>query len=283
MVSTAITSVVCVVFLAACVPLVPVTPSGPGALTHNPASGAAPIGRELTVFPAGAIPDYQLGDPYDPPPGVTVVTRDSTQPVAAGLYSICYINGFQTQPGVAWPDRLLLHNGEELLVDPNWPDEHIIDISTAAKRAAAASRQLASIDVCAAAGYAAVEFDNLDSYTRSANQLSLDDAVAFATVLVQHSHEAGLAAGQKNTGELGTRGKDQIGFDFAVAEECDQFSECSSYTDVYGTRVIDIEYTDALRRPFAELCSDPATPRSTILRDRKLTSPGSPDYSYKHC
>jgi hypothetical protein len=281
--SIAITFAAGLVLLGACAQLVPATPSGSAAVAHSSASSAAPVGAGFAVFPAGAIPDYQLGDPYDPPPGVTVVTRDSTQPVAAGKYSICYVNGFQTQPGVTWADGLLIHNGEDLLVDPNWPDEHVIDISTAAKRAAAANRQFASIDVCAASGYAAVEFDNLDSYTRSADQLSLDDAVAFATLLVQHSHEAGLAAGQKNTGELGTRGKDQIGFDFAVAEECDQFSECSSYTDVYGARVIDIEYTDALRRPFAELCSDPATPRSTILRDRKLTSPGSPNYFYKHC
>jgi hypothetical protein len=283
MVSTAITSTACVLFLAGCVPLASPTSAGLVAAPHSPASSAAPVGAKFVVFPAGAIPDYQLGDPYDPPPGVTVVTRDSTQPVAAGMYSICYINGFQTQPGATWPGSLLIQNGDGLLVDPNWPDEHIIDISTSAKRTAAASRQFASIDACAAAGYVAVEFDNLDSYTRSANQLSLDDAVTFAILLVQHSHTVGLAAGQKNTGELGTRGRDQIGFDFAVAEECDQFRECSSYTDVYGARVIDIEYTDALRRPFAEVCSDATTPRSTILRDRKLTSPGSADYAYQHC
>jgi hypothetical protein len=282
-VSTAITSTACLMFLTACVPVVPPTPAGLVTTTHSPASSAAPVGAKVAVFPAGAIPDYQLGDPYDPPPGVTVVTRDSAQPVAAGMYSICYINGFQTQPGATWPDNLLIQNGDGLLVDPNWPDEHIIDISTSAKRTAAASRQFASIDACAAAGYVAVEFDNLDSYTRSADRLSLDDAVAFATLLVQHAHTAGLAAGQKNTGELGERGRDQIGFDFAVVEECDQFRECSSYTDVYGARVIDIEYTDALRRPFGEVCSDATTPRSTILRDRKLTSPGSADYSYQHC
>lgn len=282
-VSTAITSAACLIFLAGCVPAALPTSAGPVATTQGLAPSAARAGAAFAVFPAGAIPDYQLGGPYDPPPGVAVVIRDSTEPVAAEMYSICYINGFQTQPGVVWPEDLLIHSGDGLLVDPNWPDEHVIDISTSAKRATAASRQFASIDSCAAAGYAAVEFDNLDSYTRSAKQLSLDDAVAFATLLVQHAHSAGLAAGQKNTGELGTRGRDQIGFDFAVAEECDRFRECSSFTDVYGARVIDIEYTDALRRPFALMCSDPATPRSTILRDRKLTSPGSADYAYQHC
>lgn len=280
---TAITTAAFVMFLTGCAPQAPQTPAGPVAETRSPASSAAPAGARFAVFPAGAIADYQLGGPYDPPPGVTVVTRDSTEPAAAGMYSICYINGFQTQSGVTWPGGLLIHNSGGLLVDPNWPDEHIIDISTPAKRAAAAKRQFLSIDTCAAAGYAAVEFDNLDSYTRSANQLSLDDAVAFATLLVEYTHGAGMAAGQKNTGELGTRGRDQIGFDFAVAEECDQFSECSTYTDVYGARVIDIEYTDSLRRPFAVVCSDAATPRSTILRDRQLTTPVSADYTYQHC
>ncbi|CAN5364297.1 endo alpha-1,4 polygalactosaminidase [soil metagenome] len=237
-----------------------------------------------SAFPSGAVADYQLGGAYPPPPGVTVVARDSLEEPAEGIYSICYLNGFQTQPGADWPDDLVLvDDSGERLVDPNWPDENIIDISSREKRVRAASRLYDGIDLCAAKGFDAVEFDNLDSFSRSDGQLTLDDAVQYATLLTAHAHGAGLAAAQKNTGELGVRGRDEIGFDFAVVEECDQFDECGTFTEVYGERVIDIEYTDELRRPFEEVCAAASTPATTILRDRDLTPLGSPDYVYERC
>jgi hypothetical protein len=231
------------------------------------------------VFVPGAAADYQLGGGYPSPPGVTVVARDSTEAPAAGAYSICYLNGFQTQPGSAWSDELVLHEGGEAIVDPEWPDENIIDI----REPEAARVQYSAIDSCAADGFDAVEFDNLDSYTRSGGQLTLADATTFATLLVTRAHEVGLAAGQKNTIELGAIGRDEIGFDFAIVEECDQYRECDDIVAVYGDAVIDIEYTDELRRPFSEVCADASTPRSTILRDRDLLPLGSPGHVYERC
>lgn len=97
------------------------------------------------------------------------------------------------------------------------------------------------------------------------------------------AHQLGLAAGQKNAAELLQRGRNEVGFDFAVVEECDQFEECAAYTDVYGPLVIDIEYTDALRRPFAEFCADPERPAIASLRDRYLVGFGSADYEFENC
>ena len=259
------------------------TPFATVALVLAAVPALAGCGSTPPQFPAGAVADYQLGGSYDPDPDVAVVARDSTEQPAAGVYSICYVNGFQTQPGVAWPAELLVTVDGEPFVDPNWPDENIIDISSISNREDAAAIQFTSIEQCAERGFDAVEFDNLDSFSRSDGQLSLDDAVAFAALLVTHAHHLGLAAGQKNTGELGTRGRDEIGFDFAIVEECDQFEECEAFTEVYGDRVIDIEYTDELRRPFAQFCSDDAAPASTILRDRELSPRGAPEYVYEHC
>jgi hypothetical protein len=246
-----------------------------------------PVGRvasDVELPPTSGAADYQLGGAYAPPSGVTVVTRDSTDEPAKGVYSICYVNGFQTQPGVRWPGDLILHTPSGApLVDPGWPDEHIIDISTPATRSAAAARIAKTTDLCAAKGFEAVEFDNLDSYSRSKKQLSLSDAVAFATLLVRHAHDDGLAAGQKNTGQLGSRGRDDIGYDFAVSEECDTYDECGTFTRVYGKHVIDIEYTDDLRGTFAQVCARPATPAMTILRDRDLTTPSSSAYVDRRC
>jgi hypothetical protein len=241
----------------------------------------------VSVPPAGARFDYQLGGAYPPPKDVTVVARDSTDAPASGSYGICYINGFQSQPGAVWPKDLLLHRPSgALLVDPGWPDEHLFDTSTAAKRTELARRLGATIRLCAQKGFAAVEFDNLDSYTRSRGALSLDDAIAFATLLVQDAHAAGLAAAQKNTAELRARGHDDIGFDFAITEECDRYRECSAFTKVYGGLVFDIEYTDDLRGSATAVCARAratASAPSTIVRDRDLVRSTSPAYVYVPC
>jgi len=252
--------------------------------TATPAGAGAGSDEGPAPFPAGAGFDYQLGASYDPPAGTTVVVRDSTAEPAAGAYGVCYVNGFQTQPGVEWPEELLVHDSSGgLLVDPGWPDEHLFDLARADTRQAVAARMADTIDDCAADGYDAVEFDNLDSYGRSEGAFDLDDAVAYATLLVGHAHEAGLAAAQKNTAELEARGRDEIGFDFAVVEECDFYRECADFTDVYGDRVLAVEYDDELRDTFAEACARPETPSSTILRDRDLVGPDDEGYVFDRC
>jgi hypothetical protein len=247
---------------------------------------AAPAGAAISIapFPARAIPDYQLGGAYPPAAEVTVVARDSTEAPDPARYSVCYLNGFQTQPGATWPTSLLLRDARgRPRVDPGWPDEHILDIGTAAKRARIAARLRKDVAGCAKHGFQAVEFDNLDSYTRSHRALTRSDAVAYATLLVRAAHAHGLAAGQKNTPQLGALGRDRIGFDFAVAEECDRYRECGRYTTVYGDRVIDIEYADDLRGTFAAVCARAATPPATILRDRALRPAGRRGHVYRHC
>lgn len=235
--------------------------------------------------PAGTPVDYQLGGAYPPDPRVGIVVRDRTAAPASGVYSICYLNGFQTQPGERseWPDDLVLRQGGADVMDPDWPDEALLDTRSDEGRRAIAARVGEWIDGCAAAGYAAVEFDNLDTYTRSGDLLHADDNVALATLLVERAHRAGLAAGQKNAAEDAERLRAEAGFDFAVVEECASYDECAAYTDVYGDAVIAIEYTDAIDRPFDELCADPTTPASLVLRDRDLTTPGDADYAFEIC
>ena len=127
-----------------------------------------------------------------------------------------------------------------------------------------------------------MEFDNLDSFTRSGGALALADAVSVARELVAISHGAGLSAGQKNAAEHTAVLHDEAGFDFAVAEECAAYEECTAYTGVYDS-VLDIEYTDQLPVPFADLCAAAETPATAILRDRDLTRPGDSAHVYETC
>jgi hypothetical protein len=244
--------------------------------------------KEPAPPPAGAILDYQLGGSYAPAAGVGGVVRDGTSEPAVGLYSVCYVNGFQTQPADRdeWlderPDLVLQRDGDPL-IDENWPDELILDASTPEKRQRIAAELARTLDRCVSAGFDAIEIDNLDSYTRSDGLLSQDDAVALATLYAEHAHAAGLAIGQKNATDLGKRGRDEVGFDFAIAEECHRYDECARYTDIGGEHVFDIEYTDDLRADFADVCADEKVPASTILRDRELTTPSDSRYRFAAC
>lgn len=246
--------------------------------------------------PAGAGVDYQIGGDYPLPEGVAVVTRDwfaGTAPEDA--YGICYVNAFQTQDDEddadrpdersSWPAELVLL---ELGDDPNWGGEYLIDVSTPERRAAAAAWLEPMVATCAAKGFEAVEFDNLDSWTRFDGTPMEDelpfgeaDAIAFAELLADMAHAHGLAAAQKNTVELPAEvARARIGFDFAVAEECGHWDECQGYVDVYGDHVIAIEYDEA---DFRRTCREFGDRLSVVLRDNAVSTPGSDTYRYARC
>ena len=250
------------------------------------AAGAKTTER-VTLPPAGAVFDYQLGGSYRPAAGVRVVDRDRTSTPARGLYSICYVNAFQTQPDengwwLAHHRALLLRVGGHYVHDPGWPGEYLLDTSTAAKRTALLTVVGGWFDGCARKGFKAVEPDNLDSWTRQGvrGAITRSDDVAFARALVARAHERGLAIAQKNTTELTTAG---IGFDFAVAEECEVYRECATYTAHYGRHVIEIEYTDNPRSAYTRACRARGRSISVILRDRDVVPRGDPAYRYAHC
>lgn len=259
---------------------VPVVSAASGS-SAVPASSAV----SATVLPpVNATFDYQIGAAYPPPPGVRVVSRDRQDPIAANLYNICYVNAFQVQPDeIDWwqsqHDDLLLRDSDgDYVVDGDW-NEILLDISTSAKRAAIAGIVQSWFDGCARAGYQAIEPDNIDSYERSKGLLGIDDAVAYLELLAPHAHDMGLAIGQKNTTDLGTRGR-SAGLDFAIAEECGRYHECDYFTGVYGDNVIVIEYTDTA---FTKACSVVGDEVSVVRRDVGVTAPGSGTYRYGSC
>src|SRR5690606_3848532 len=75
----------------------PASTSEPGT-TSDPTTTGEP-GPLIELPPPDGEFDYQLGGAYEPPAGVQIVSRDRHDPPAPGLYNICYVNGFQSQPG----------------------------------------------------------------------------------------------------------------------------------------------------------------------------------------
>ncbi|GIJ49138.1 hypothetical protein Val02_60240 [Virgisporangium aliadipatigenens] len=255
--------------------------------------------------------DYQIGGAYTPPSGVTVVSRDRGDDPAPGLYNICYVNGFQGQPGAAnvegtsaWfkatSERaalLLKRNNGQYFEDPEWPGEIMFDIRTDAKRRSLANIVGGWIARCAADGFQAVEIDNLDTFTRSfvsgssgATYISEDNAKAYARLLTAAAHANGLAVAQKNTLELELDANGdltqpnmgrELGFDFGIVEECgantdSEYAECQLYKQVWGGAMFVIEYT---RAGYNTACTALRGTASVIRRDVSV-SPGGP---YQFC
>ncbi|MFI7603447.1 endo alpha-1,4 polygalactosaminidase [Actinoplanes sp. NPDC049681] len=254
------------------------------ATRHADASTDSPHPAGVAVPPANAPFDYQIGAAYQPPAGVQVVSRDREAAPAGGLYTICYVNAFQVQPDeLGWwrshhEDLLLKDANGTYVVDTDW-DENLLDISTAAKRAEVADIVGGWMDDCAERGFRAVEPDNLDSYERSQGLLTRTDAVAMANLLAVRAHTRNLAIGQKNAAGLGTSGR-AAGLDFAIVEECGQYSECGDYVAVYGNQVIDVEYTKA---GFTKACRSHGATLSIVRRDRDVSAPGTRSYVYDAC
>jgi hypothetical protein len=242
-----------------------------------------PAATALVLPPADASFDYQLGGAYPPPEGVTIVSRDRTEAPEPGLYNICYINGFQIQPGEeGWweanhPDAILRDKDGKAVIDPDW-DETMLAPTTPQRRTELAGVIGEWIANCAADGFDAVEIDNLDTFTRSHGLITEDDAVAQMRLFAEAAHAVGLPIAQKNSAEIVGRAG-EMGTDFAVAEECDRYDECDAYTAGYGDHVLVIEYR---RRDFEAGCK--AFPDlSIVLRDLDLVPKGDKGYVFDAC
>jgi endo-alpha-1,4-polygalactosaminidase (GH114 family) len=266
-----------------------------GLLAHV---GGQPLGSagSFAPPPANAGFDYQIGGDYRLAPGVSVVSRDWFSGGAADepIYSICYVNAFQTQAderGVDrpdersnWPRQLVL---TELGDDPNWGGEYLVDIGSAKQRRRAGRWVRQMIDACARKGYEAVEYDNLDSWTRFdgtplENRVPFEkpQALAYARLLARVAHANGLAVGQKNAADVTPAQARRVGFDFAIAEECARYDECGRYRRVHGDRLIAIEYR---RKDFRKACRNVGDDISVVLRDVEVSTPASRSYVYDTC
>ena len=241
--------------------------------------------RAWEALPVAAFFDYQLSGDYPPPAGVRVVTRDwfagTPEP---GLYNICYVNAFQTQPPDdadrpderdGWPAQVVLANE-----DPEWEGEFVIDLGTADHRSTAAAHVESMITTCANKGFDAVEFDNLDTYSRfDGLPFGQTETIEYVARLTAFAHDRGLAVGQKNTVEL-TREQslDVIDFDFAVVEECAEFEECAGYRDIYDLQILAIEYSsDGMRAA----CEQFGGGVPLLRRDLNLVTPDDPAYEFE--
>jgi hypothetical protein len=100
------------------------------------------------------------------------------------------------------------------------------------------------LDRCVANGFDGVEMDVVDAYSnRTGLTISPDTQLLFNTALANLAHAEGLTVALKNDVE---QVPDlALYFDYAINEQCEQYSECGNYTTSFasvGKAVFQVEY-----------------------------------------
>jgi hypothetical protein len=188
------------------------------------------------------------------------------------------------------PTLLLKTANGAVIVDKDW-NEALFDVRTAAKRSALLAVQKSWIAGCANDGFNAVEPDNLDSHLRSKGRMTAAQTKAYLALVIPYTHSRGLAIAQKNASDIYRSAGPALGFDFAIAEECERYTECDAY-GAYGGLLYEIEYTDenplvtrgqVTKSTFEWACTDRGDIHSIILRDRDVLPAGDDGYVYESC
>jgi hypothetical protein len=121
-----------------------------------------------------------------------------------------------------------------------FPDERWLDISRFRLFAAPLVQRIA---MCARKGFDAVEPDNLAGWeNKTGFQISRADQLRFNRWIARQAHGRGMAVALKNDGR---QVKQLLPlFDFAIVEQCFQYSECGSYEPFVrsGKAVFEAEY-----------------------------------------
>ena len=171
-------------------------------------------------------------DLFDTPPE----TIDSLH--AAGRQVVCSFSAgsyeIRRPDSERFPRRVI---GASL--DPPYASERWIDIRTPAIRPIMEAR----LDLAALKECDGVEPDHADGYEHKTGfKLKASHQRAYNRFVADAAHERGLAVGLKNNARQAAALEPS--FDFAIAEQCFEFDECSKYAPFVdrGKAVLQVEY-----------------------------------------
>ena len=192
--------------------------------------------------------DWQLDDPPAQPPAVDLIGVDAFETPAdfvatahaAGGRVFCYVNVG------AWEDwrpdadqfpAAVLGNDYHGWEGERWLDTRRLDLL--------APIMGARLDLCAASGFDAVEFDNLGGHDNETGfALTEDDTIRYAIWLAEAARARGLSPGMKNAPEL-IPALEPF-FDWLLFESCVRYDFCDAaqpFLDA-GKLVLDAEYVE---------------------------------------
>jgi len=236
---------------------------GPGLVWQIQLQGKVKTGLCVSPVTGGACvtPQVYEFDLYAAD-GVTLNAADVAAIHAAGAHAVCYVDAGTWED---WRPDAGAYPASVLGNANGWPGERWVDIRDTGVLLPIIEARVAK---CAAAGFDAVDFDNVDGYENDTGfALTAAEQLTFNTGLASIAHAQDLSVGLKN--DLDQLGQLQGVFDFAVNEQCAQFKECSDY-DAWteaGKAVVEIEYHVPTRR----FCSQAdAAGRDAILKGLAL-------------
>ncbi|HZU55440.1 MAG TPA: endo alpha-1,4 polygalactosaminidase [Actinocrinis sp.] len=193
---------------------------------------------------------------------------------SAGRKVICYVNAGAYESFRADANR---YPAAILGQSNGWTGERWLDVrQLSVLRPILADR----FKACAQKGFDGIEADNVDGYRNTTGfPLTAADQLAFNRMLADLAHAQGLAIGLKND-------LDQIpqlvsNFDFAVNEQCAEFSECDALKPFIaaGKAVFHVEYNLSLD----EFCpTTTALGLSSMRKNLSLDAPRWPCPASSH-
>jgi hypothetical protein len=156
---------------------------------------------------------------------------------AQGKHVICYVDvgtaeNFRPDYSAFPVSALGSSNG--------WPGEKWLDIR---QLGALEPLMIKRFDICKEKGFDAVEPDNMDGYSNSTGfPLTAAEQLTYNEWVATEVHSLGMAVLQKNDGEQAAQLEPY--FDGALDEQCNEYSECSSFQAYLsaGKPVLNAEY-----------------------------------------
>lgn len=165
---------------------------------------------------------------------------------ARGITVVCYFSAGSSEN--FRPDFGRFNAAELGNPLPNYPDERWLDIRSANVRAIMQAR----FDLAQQKGCSGVEPDNVDGYVNNSGfPLDAASQLDFNRFLLTQAHSRNLLIGLKN--DVAQIPDLANGFDFAVNEQCHEFSECAAYAPftALGKPVFNAEYASRFRQNLA--------------------------------
>lgn len=141
-----------------------------------------------------------------------------------------------------------------------FPNERWLDIRRFHRFAAPLKDRIA---MCARKGFDALEPDNINGWENPTGfPITRRHQLRFNRWIARQAHRRGLAVGLKNDGP---QARQLVGqFDFAVVEQCFQYSECGQYRPFIrrNKAVFEVEY----ERPLRAFCAKAERARFSAIR-----------------
>ncbi len=183
---------------------------------------------------------------------------------ARGAHAVCYVaagDAERFRPDYRKYVRFDRRHGHSLIGQPfsrRFPNEYWLNLNNGRGQRDFVLRRLeARTRKCARAGFDGIEYDVVDAYSQGRKvtgwRITARHQLVFNRALAQMAHRQGLSVALKN--DLGQVPKLEPAFDYAINEQCFQYSECTNgpppgyraFTRA-GKAVFQVEYQIPRRR-----------------------------------